>query len=90
MVTHHDTTIFFQETSKFKNFLPLAYSFLILFVSNQSMTVLLIVDKDRTGRNVLVTCAMHIESHRNCHIWQICLADTFQDPADVTEQAKMS
>ena len=54
------------------------------------MTVLLFVDKDRTGRNVLVTCAMHIESHRNCHIWQICLADTFQDPADVTEQAKMS
>lgn len=83
-------SIFFQETLKFKNILPLAYSFLILFVSNQSMTVLLFVDKDRTGRNVLVTCAMHIESHRNCHIWQICLADTFQDPADVTEQAKMS
>ena len=83
-------SIFFQETSKFKNVLPLAYSFLSLFVSNQSMTVLLFVDKDRTGRNVLVTCAMHIKSHRNCHIWQICLADTFQDPADVTEQAKMS
>lgn len=55
------------------------------------MTVLLFVDKDRTGRVLrVVTCAMHIESHRNCHIWQICLADTFQDPADVTEQAKMS
>lgn len=92
MVTHHDTTSFYflSRVIKIKSILPLAYSFLILFVSNQSMTVLLFVDKDRTGRNVLVTCAMYIESHRNCHIWQICLADTFQDRADVTGQAKIS
>lgn len=49
MVTHH-----LSQSSKFQNILPLAYSFFIHFVSNQSVALLLFVDKDRTGRNVLI------------------------------------